>query len=227
MLSLYLDTADVTQWQTWLPTGLFYGVTCNPVLLKQARVSCDLKTLAALAQQALKLGAQEVHLQAWGDSAAQLQTVGRSLASIDPRIVVKLPATQIGTTAAKALIHSGTPVTLTAIYAVHQVIIAAAIGASYAAPYLGRINDLGRDGRSDLTKMQEVLDGVGSQTRLLTASIREIEDISVLAAQGVNTFTFSEAIAQAFFDVPATLEATAAFEKAAEQATAVQVVGNS
>lgn len=215
MLSLYLDTAEMTQWQTWLPTGLFYGVTCNPVLLQQAGISCQVQTLAALAQQALKLGAQEVHLQAWGDSAAQLETIGRSLASIDSRIVVKLPATQIGTTAAKALIHSGVPVTLTAIYAVHQVVIAAAIGASYAAPYLGRMNDLGRDGRADLAKMQQVLNGVGSQTRLLTASIREIEDISVLAAQGVNTFTFSEAIAQAFFNVPATLEATAAFERAA------------
>ncbi|MGB3299112.1 MAG: transaldolase family protein [Phormidesmis sp.] len=215
MLSLYLDTAEMTQWQTWLPTGLFYGVTCNPALLQQAGISCQVQTLAALAQQALKLGAQEVHLQAWGDSAAQLETVGRSLASIDSRIVVKLPATQIGTTAAKALIHSGVPVTLTAIYTVHQVVIAAAIGASYAAPYLGRMNDLGRDGRADLAKMQQVLNGVGSQTRLLTASIREIEDISVLAAQGVNTFTFSEAIAQSFFNVPATLEATAAFERAA------------
>lgn len=217
MLSLYLDTADVTQWQTWLPTGLFYGVTCNPILLERADVSCDLKTLEALAQKALKLGAQEVHLQAWGDSAAKLQKVGQALGSIDQRIVVKLPATQMGTTAAKALIQAGMPVTLTAVYAVHQVLIAAAIGASYAAPYLGRINDLGRDGRADLILMQQVLDGVGSQTRLLTASVREIEDIAVLAAHGVDTFTFSEAIAQAFFDSPATLKATADFEQAAQK----------
>ena len=217
MLSLYLDTADVTQWQAWLPTGLFYGVTCNPILLERANVSCDLKTLEALAQKAFNLGAQEVHLQAWGDSAAKLQKVGQALGSIDGRIVVKLPATQMGTTAAKALIQAGMPVTLTAVYAVHQVLIAAAIGASYAAPYLGRINDLGRDGRADLALMQQVLDGVGSQTRLLTASVREIEDIAVLAAQGVDTFTFSEAIAQALFDVPATLKATADFERAAQK----------
>ncbi len=217
MLSLYLDTADVTQWQTWLPTGLFYGVTCNPILLERADVSCDLETLEAIAQQALKLGAQEVHLQAWGDSAAKLEKVGQALSSLDRRIVVKLPATQIGTTAAKALIKAGIPVTLTAVYAVHQVLIAAAIGASYVAPYLGRINDLGRDGRADLILMQQVLDGIGSQTRLLTASVREVEDIAVLAARGVNTFTFSEAIARAFFNVPATLKATADFERAAQK----------
>ncbi len=128
--------------------------------------------------------------------------------------MVKLPATQWGTTAAAHLIASHIPVTLTAVYAVHQVLIAAAIGASYAAPYLGRINDSGQDGRAVLTQMQQALTGVRSQTRLLSASIREIEEISVLAAQGINTFTFSVAIAQSFFAVPATIKATEDFEQA-------------
>ncbi len=220
MLSLYLDTAEITQWQTWLPTGLFYGVTCNPILLERSGIACDLRTLEALAHEALNLGAQEIHLQAWGNSAPHLYKIGRALGSVDlgnldQRIVVKLPATAIGTTAATALIKEGIPVTLTAIYAVHQVLIAAAIGASYAAPYLGRISDSGRDGRSELAMMQRALDGVGSSTRLLSASIRDVEDISQLAAQGVDTFTFSEAIAQAFFNVPATISATEDFERAA------------
>ncbi len=216
-LRLFLDTADIASWQRWLPTGLFYGVTCNPLLLEKAGVECDLKTLKKLARQALEFGVQEVHLQAWGDAADSLEQTGRSLSRIDQRIVVKLPATQAGTTAAKALIRSRIPVTLTAVYAVHQVLIAAAIGASYAAPYLGRINDLGRDGRAELAAMQQALKGVKSETRLLSASIREIEDISALAAQGVDTFTLSEAIAQAFFDVPSTLKATADFEQAARR----------
>ncbi|MGC1309582.1 MAG: transaldolase family protein [Phormidesmis sp.] len=216
-LRLYLDTADTAEWQTWLPTGLFYGVTCNPLLLEKAGVSCDVKTLRALTQQALRWGIQEVHLQAWGDSAASLVSVGQQLGGINRRVFVKLPATQAGTTAAKALIQRGIPVTLTAVYAVHQVLIAAAIGASYVAPYLGRINDAGRDGRQALVAMQRSLTGVSSQTRILLASIREIEDISALAQAGVNTFTFSSAIAQAFFDVPETLNATADFERAAKK----------
>lgn len=217
-LRLYLDSADVASWQTWLPTGFFYGVTCNPILLERAGVECDLNTLKDLARQALSLGAQEVHLQAWGNSTGQLEQTGQALGRISQRVVVKVPTTQEGTIAAKALIRARIPVTFTAVYAVHQVLIAAAMGASYVAPYLGRINDLGRDGRADLVAMQQVLGGVRSDTRLLSASIREVEDIAVLAAQGVDTFTFSEAIAQAFFNVPATLKATADFEKAAQSA---------
>ncbi len=217
-LHLYLDTAEVSGWQTWLPTGLFYGVTCNPMLLEKAGVACDIDTLRKLTRQAFDLGAEEAHLQAWGSSAAALIEVGKDLSRIDRRVLVKLPATKEGMTAARELVRQRIPVTLTAVYAVHQVLMAAALGASYVAPYLGRINDAGRDGRSEVAKMQQVLNGVRSETRILTASIRDIEDIPTLAAQGVDTFTFSEAIAQSFFDVPATLTATADFEQAANRA---------
>ncbi|MEO1623302.1 MAG: transaldolase family protein [Cyanobacteria bacterium J06632_3] len=217
-LRLYLDTADVSAWQTWLPTGLFYGVTCNPSLLAKAKVPCEPGHLKAMAQTAFDLGAQEVHLQAWGDSVVDLLRVGQRLGDADERIVVKLPATREGTTAAKALVQSSIPVTLTAVYAVHQALIAAAVGASYVAPYLGRMNDAGQDGREVIATMQQILQNVSSSTRILTASIRNIEDISALAAQGVDTFTFSEKIARAFFDVSATIKATADFEAAAKGA---------
>ncbi|MEL7068145.1 MAG: transaldolase family protein [Cyanobacteria bacterium J06581_3] len=214
-LHLYLDTADVEAWYTWLPTGLFHGVTCNPTLIEKANVSCDVYTLRELTKQALSMGAQEVHLQAWGESADELIDIGEGLSRSDHRVLVKLPATVAGTTAARVLISQGIPVTLTAVYAVHQVLMAAALGASYVAPYLGRISDSGRDGRADVAHMQQILNGVQSKTRILTASIRTVEDIPLLAAQGVDTFTFSEAIAEAFFDVPETIAATAAFEQAA------------
>jgi len=210
----YLDTADVSQWETWLPTGLFYGVTCNPALLQKASVPCELAALKSLTRHALDYGMQEVHLQAWGSEVEALFENGRMLGRIDRRVLVKLPATKAGTTAAKWLVKEGIPVTLTAVYSVHQALIAAALGASYVAPYLGRMNDAGQDGLANVAKMQKILNSVQSQTRVLTASIRNLEDISVLAAGGVDTFTFSSAIAEAFFNVPATVEATAAFEQA-------------
>ena len=223
-LRLYLDTANTATWKRWLPTGMFYGITCNPLLLEKADIECSPSALKSLAQQAFDLGIREVHLQAWGDSVPALLNIGNLLGSFDQRIVVKLPATQSGTVAAKMLIRSGIPVTLTAIYSIRQVLIAAAIGASYVAPYLGRIDDSGRDGFAEVATMQQVLKGVGSTTRVLTASIRIIEDISELAERGVDTFTFSDAIAQAFFDVPETIEATAAFESAANRSTANRTV---
>ena len=215
-LRLYLDTADTTAWETWLPVGIFYGVTCNPLLLERAQVPCTVDSLAKLATKAFSLGAQEVQLQTWGDTKQVLVNTGQALAKIDQRVVVKVPINQLGTEAASVLIANGIRVTMTAVYEVPQILIAAALGAEYAAPYLGRINDTGRNGREALAKMQQILDGVGSSTRILTASIRNIEDIAYLAARGLDTFTFSPDIAAALFASEHTAAATAAFEWSAE-----------
>ncbi len=223
-IRLFLDTADTTQWQKWLPTGLFYGVTTNPLLLEKAQVTCSVEQLKELARQAFDLGAKEIQLQTWGTSVDALVKTGERLAAISDcpegtgkadRIVVKVPITQIGTEAASRLIAQGIRITLTGVYAVHQVLIAAALGADYAAPYLGRINDLGRNGRDDLAAMQKAIAGVGSATRILVASIRSVDDIAFLATQGLDTFTFRAAIAEAFFDVTATNQAATEFEQAA------------
>lgn len=216
-IRLFLDTADTTQWQSWLPTGLFYGVTTNPLLLERAQVTCSVEQLKELARQALNLGAKEVQLQTWGTSIDRLIKTGELLAAIDERVVVKVPITKVGTEAASRLIAQGIRITLTGVYAVHQVLIAAALRADYAAPYLGRINDLGRNGRDDLVAMQREIAGVGSATRILAASLRSVDDIAFLATQGLDTFTFSPAIAEAFFNVTATNQAAADFEQAARR----------
>lgn len=216
-IRLFLDTANTSQWQNWLPTGLFYGVTTNPLLLERAQVTCSVEQLKDLARQGFELGAQEVQLQTWGTSVEALVKTGKLLAAIDDRVVVKVPITQVGTEAASRLIADGIRITLTGVYAVHQILIAAALGADYVAPYLGRISDLGRNGRDDLVAMQREIVGVGSATRILVASIRSVDDIVFLATQGLDTFTFQEAIAKALFDVTGTNQAAAEFEQAARR----------
>jgi transaldolase len=216
-LRFMLDSADLKHWEEWLPTGLFYGVTTNPLLLEQAHVPCQIETLKMLASVAFELGVQEVQLQAWGGTLEAYLQNGEDLASLDPRVVVKIPITKIGVTAAAQMIRQGVRVTLTGVDAVPQVLIAAALGAEYAAPYLGRIHGSGRNGCEELGAMQRSLSGVDSSTRLLVASIRRVEDIAALAAQGLNTFTFSSAIAAQFFEVPATLKAAEEFEQAVQR----------
>ena len=222
-LRLLLDSADPSAWAEWLPTGLFRGVTTNPTLLRRAAQACTLEHLAQLTARAMELGVQELHLQAWG---GDLLACGRALAQLAPgRIWVKLPVTRAGAVAARSLIADGCRVTFTACYDPAQVLVAAAVGADYLAPYLGRISDLGCDGHAELTRMQRIVDGL-SQTdakgsaaaplRLLVASLRSTSDLARLAAEGLNTFTISPEIAAALFAVEPTLAAAAQFERDAE-----------
>jgi transaldolase len=213
-LRLFLDSADPEAWRQWLPTGLFHGVTTNPTLLLRAARPCRLEELERLTREALDWGMQEIHLQAWGGDAEALTTCGDRLAALAPgRVLVKLPITRAGAEAARHLIQAGVPVTFTACYAVPQVLVAAALGARYIAPYLGRIGDLGRDGHADLIAMQQALDGVGATTRLLVASLRQSDDLARLASAGLGHFTISPAIAEGLFGSEATAEAAEQFER--------------
>jgi transaldolase len=220
-LRLLLDSADPAAWAEWLPSGLFHGVTTNPTLLLRAARPCRLEELERLTREALDWGMQEIHLQAWGGDADHLAACGAALGALAPgRVLVKLPITRGGAEAARRLIDTGVPVTFTACYAVPQVLVAAALGARYIAPYLGRIGDLGRDGHADLIAMQQALDGVGATTRLLVASLRQPTDLTRLAAAGVACFTLAPAVAADLFAATPTIEAAAQFERDAAAAGA-------
>ena len=130
----------------WMPSGLFYGLTTNPLLLQRADVACDLDTLTTLAYTGFDLGAQEIHLQVWGTTVDVMLAVGRQLAAIDARVAVKVPITREGCVCAQQLIAEGSRVTLTGVYAAYQIVTAMVLGANYAAPYLGRMNEADRDG---------------------------------------------------------------------------------
>ncbi|MFO7629026.1 MAG: transaldolase family protein [Prochlorococcaceae cyanobacterium] len=212
-LRLFLDSADPEAWQAWLPTGLFHGVTTNPSLLRRAGQPCDISHLGDLTRQASSLGCRELHLQAWGGDARQYAQCGRQLAALAPELVwVKLPITAAGSRAAVELIAAGLRVTFTACYQVSQVLAAAALAADYIAPYLGRIAAQGRDAHAELIAMQRCLEGCGSSTRLLVASLRCCDDLSRLAAAGLSTFTISPALASELFSDPATAAAAEQFE---------------
>jgi len=213
-LRLFLDSADPQAWQQWLPSGLFHGVTTNPTLLRRAAQPCNLDHLAALSAAALSHGIAELHLQAWGASTAEMLHCGEQLAALAPgRIAVKLPVTRQGAAVARELGRSGIPVTFTACYDVHQVLIAATLGVAYIAPYLGRIHDQGRDGMAEVIAMQRSLAGVGSSVRLLVASLRQPGELSQLAGAGLNTFTINPDLAAALFNCEATAAASAQFER--------------
>ena len=215
---LYLDSADAADWERWLPTGVFHGVTTNPLLLARAGLDCDVPTLAWLTARAAALGAHEIHLQAWGGDDATLAARGRELAAAAAGVLpaaIKVPATESGLRAAARLRDEGHAVTLTAVFAPGQVLAAAAAGVAYAAPYLGRLDDAGRDGRATVLAMHAILRGTGATMRLLVASLRTADQVADLAARGLDTFTVGPAVAAALLEDDQTTAAARAFESAA------------
>jgi transaldolase len=226
-LKLLVDTADVSEWERLLPSGVFYGVTTNPKLIHQAGLPCTLDSLRGLARAAFGLGANEIHLQVWGTQTEQMLAIGRELAAIDPRVRVKVPGTRAGFPCARALALEGARVTLTALYGAKQTLTAIALGAAYAVPYLGRMNDARMDGIAEVIAMQEIVEQFPSPTRLLVASIRQIEDVVTLARHGVGAFALLPPLAEKLLDHPLSIQAAADFEEHARAANSRQTVQSS
>ncbi len=211
---LYLDSGNLTELKACLPHPAVYGVTTNPTLLKRAEVTPA--ALPALFENILALGVHKVQAQvlATGFDATVL-SARAILDYVDRRrMVVKIPATREGFRAGAKLISDGLQVTFTAVYGLEQVLFAAEMGAAYAAPYLGRLNDSGVDGLALIARMQAMVDRArenGSKMRLLVASIRSRDAFLSLVELGVGAVTVPPKLFGELLDHPATIEAERIF----------------
>ena len=189
-LRFYVDSANVEEVSGVLADALVHGVTTNPTILERADRSVrDIPELYARWEAE---GAQEIFFQTWGDSTKSMLSNAERIVSLGSRVVIKVTATREGFAAATALVAAETTVLVTAVYSQAQALMAATIGARYIAPYLGRMNDAGRDGVAEIGAMQALV--AGSGTDVLAASLRTPNDIVALAVQGVPFFTAAPSV---------------------------------
>jgi transaldolase len=140
------------------------------------------------------------------------------------QLVVKIPATRQGLDAGALLIAQGVPVTWTAVYAPEQAHFAAQLGAAYAAPYLGRLEDAGVNGLALIAQMQSLVARRPSAgTRLLVASIRSREAYLSLLGLGVGAITIPPRLFAELLDHPATLAAERGFLADARPVRLIQI----
>jgi transaldolase len=210
---LYADSADIALVSPLLADGLLAGVTTNPTILE--RGGRGVEDIPELYGRWVGEGAREVFFQAWGGTVEELLATGRFIAELGANAVVKVPATRAGFAAAARLAASGVPVLVTAVYASGQALSAASIGARYIAPYLGRLEDAGRNGAEEIRIMQQLVQGSG--TEVLAASLRTPEAIVGLALVGVTCFTAAPSVLVRLLASEASDAAAVEFEAAVER----------
>lgn len=131
------------------------------------------------------------------------------------QVVVKIPITREGLIGAKELSKQEIPVTMTAVYGVEQALWAAMVGADYAAPYLGRLNDQGTNGLEVIRSMQAVLNQPKTNPhpsiRLLVASLRTKQMVTDMLEVGVGAITIPPALFGELVERSETLEAEKVF----------------
>ncbi len=218
-MDLYIDTADVLAWQELMPTGLFHGITTNPLLAHRAGLSYPEIEWPVLMQQAADLGAKELHCQVVGpvegfaDWAGERYEQGREAGL---RVVIKVPLIEAAIRAMPAIKALDGPILMTACYNAKQMFVASALGADYIAPYFGRMLEMGLPAYEALEKMLAIGDLAGGRTRILVASLRDTRQMALLAQQGHDCFTIAPGIARDLMNDPNTIAAANEFEAAAK-----------
>jgi transaldolase len=157
-------------------------------------------------------GLQEIHLQVLADDLEGMLRDARALHALDPaHVVVKLPATATGFRAASIVADEGVRLTITAVYAVRQLVLTEAVGAQYAAVYFGRLRDAGHDATAVLRGMMDTVRAQHLTTQLLVASVRSADDVETLAQLGVPAVTLPPPILLALPEHPGTAQAVQTF----------------
>ena len=214
-MRLYLDTADPVDWEDLMLTGVFYGITTNPLLTQRLGLNYNEIGWPEMVSKAATLGAKELHIQIYGDAkkafsfAKHVYGLGRSS---DIECVIKIPLTFEGISLAPKIKEFGAKILMTACYEPKQMITACALKADYVAPYFGRMMDAGLDAMVNM----KIIEKIARKNKCIPviASLRNAKQILEIAEIGHDCFTISPDVARDLFVSKLTDAAAIAFETA-------------
>ena len=186
-MKLFIDDADTNVIRRLFDLYPIDGVTTNPSIL--ARVRRDpketLTEIRGIIGKEAILFAQALALDVEGmvkDAKYIVSLCGRNT-------VVKLPSMPEGFKAMRMLKKEGITTCGTVVYTPMQALLAAKSGASFVAPYVNRIDNMGYDGVGIVKQIQDMLDSYGLDCEILAASFKNSQQVLELCAYGINSIT--------------------------------------
>jgi fructose-6-phosphate aldolase 2 len=185
-MELYVDSANVEiikELNQWLPLD---GVTVNPSI-----VAAEDKELFPLLEELLKLSRKHLHVQVLSEKKEEIIKEAEQLHSLSEKIIVKIPVSQEGLAAIKELNTDQMKITATAIFTVTQAFSAAKAGAAYLAPYVSRLDRIEQSGVKMVREMQEMVELNGFSAKIITASIKNANQVKELIRTGAQAMTLS------------------------------------
>lgn len=199
-MELWLDTADTDEIAEGHAWGVITGVTTNPTLASKQNMTFRemVKTACAIVDPG------PVSAEAVNQTRDEIIAEGRDLAKIASNVVVKTPCTPDGLAATKALSSDGIRVNMTLSFTPNQALLAAAAGAAFVSPFLGRLDDIGEDGIAALTDICEIYAGYDIPTKVIAASIRHPLHVTQSALAGADICTLPFKILQLMVKHPLT-----------------------
>ncbi len=200
-MEIFLDTADIAEIRRAAEGGLIDGITTNPSLMAKVAGDGDPRDLFV---EICEVVDGPVSAEVVATDTEGMVAEGRRLAGLHQHIVVKVPLTEEGLRACRALRQEKIAVNVTLCFSVAQALLAAKAGATYISPFVGRLDDIGHDGMELVAEIREVYDEYGIETRILAASIRHPRHAKEAMFLGADCATLPPAVLYKLMQHPLT-----------------------
>lgn len=206
-----IDSADIREIERLYNDFPYDGVTTNPTILKAAG-NDPIKQLREI--RVLLPPTSELHAQLVSDTTEQMiEEADFLIEHIGENLYVKVPVTAPGIRAIPRLVERGIRVTATAVYTAMQAFMAAKAGASYTAPYVNRLDNMGADGVRVARTIHDIFQAQHLTTQVLAASFKNSLQIQELCAYGIGAVTAAPDVLRALTYHDATFMAEENFEQ--------------
>ena len=186
-MKLLIDDANIEKIKSICNYFPIDGVTTNPSIL----AANGENPYVALKKIREFIGHdKELHVQVISSTAEEMVKEGHKITEIlGINTFIKIPTVPEGLKAMKILSGDSYKVVATAVYNPMQAYLAAKSGASYVAPYISRIDNLGADGVKTALDIQNIFTLNGYKTRILAASFKNSQQVQELCTHGIRAAT--------------------------------------
>lgn len=208
-MKFFLDTANLDEIKQAFSWGVIAGVTTNPTLVSREG-GVDFHTRVREIAETVNgpVSAEAVSLE-----KGKLIEEAKELANLHPQVVVKVPVCPDGLGAVKELAGLGIKTNVTLVFSTNQAILAAAAGATYVSPFVGRLDDIGEDGMQLVRDVADIYENYDIETKIIAASLRHPAHVTAAALAGADYATVPFKVLCQLFNHPLTAKGIENFNK--------------
>ncbi len=205
----FLDTANLDEIKKAHSWGVIAGVTTNPTLVsKEGKIDFHTRVREIAEVVNGPVSAEAVSLE-----KDKLIEEAKIISKIHPQVVVKVPLCPDGLGAVNELAKLGIKTNVTLVFTPNQAVLAAAAGATYVSPFVGRLDDIGEDGIKLVYDIVEIFNIYDIRTKVIAASLRHPAHVYESAKAGAHIATVPFKVLQMLFNHPLTAKGIDQFNK--------------
>lgn len=166
-MKFFIDTANVEEIKRGLDIGMVDGVTTNPSLIAKEK-----KPFMELVKEIIKLVPGPVSIEVTAPDVDGMIKEAQKYAKIGDNAVIKVPTTMDGLKVIKKLSSLGIKTNATLIFSSNQALLVAKAGATYASPFIGRLDDISTRGMELIEQVMQIYTNYDIETEVIVASVR-------------------------------------------------------